>query len=683
MMVTEQLKLPVGHTREDLCRQLCKRLGIKDTGKCPEFEIIKRSLDARKKPDIFFVYSIRITEPGFKIPKKADKRYVKCVEDEFYDFLGEVGLRKLSSEQKTNPELVEGNRKGDRIFRRVRFDRLSEEGVRHSEGGRSRVCPGNSSEAERPVVVGFGPAGMFCALMLARAGLKPIVLERGKPADDRIKDVESFFAGGELNENSNVQFGEGGAGTFSDGKLNTGTGKQGGRAREVLVTFVRHGAPEEILYDNKPHIGTDILVNVIKGIREEILRLGGEILFNARFEELVLDKEGCVRGCIYSKTDTDNNDGYRKRGEENLDGINTATVFQGCLDEKNREGSVYGNKGFRDHPGKQEPVFTEKQHGVRQEIRTRAVCLAIGHSSRDTFEALYRKNVPMEQKAFAVGVRIEHPQELIDRFVYGEEHRELKKRFGLPAGDYKLTGHTRDGRGVYSFCMCPGGFVVNSSSERGMTAVNGMSFHARDGANANSALVVTVTGEDFNRSSSGDSVAAGSFLGRDVNDGTDQMLHDHVEGGNAYREVLAGLEFQRQLEKAAYREGAGKVPVQLLGDFEENRVSTVTGGVVPCIKGEWVFGNLRKVLPEFISRSILECMEHFDKKIPGFAMPDACLSGVESRTSSPVRIIRDETGMSRIRGLFPCGEGAGYAGGIMSAAVDGIKCAERIAGLLG
>ena len=582
MIVTEQLKLHVGHTRDDLCRQVCKKLGIKDAGKCPDFEIIKRSLDARKKPDIFFVYSVEITEPGFKVSKKADKRYVKQVEDEGYDFFGEVGSCNKFPEHfdKLSVALVEGNSKRDCISGNVRFDRLPSAGSgQSSERGRS-------SERERPVVVGFGPAGMFCALMLARAGLKPIVLERGKPADDRIKDVESFFAGGELNEDSNVQFGEGGAGTFSDGKLNTGTGKQGGRAREVLVTFTRHGAPEEILYDNKPHIGTDVLVNVIKGIRDEILRLGGEILFNARFEEPVFDKEGCVRGCVYQSTE-------------------------------------------------------------RKEIRTRAICLAIGHSARDTFEALYRKNVPMQQKAFAVGVRIEHPQELIDRFVYGDRHNDLRDRFGLPAGDYKLTAHTRDGRGVYSFCMCPGGFVVNSSSERGMTAVNGMSYHARDGANANSAIVVTVTGEDFGSG------------------------------------VLAGLEFQRQLEKAAYREGAGKVPVQLLGDFEKNRISTGLGGVVPCIKGEWVFGNLRKVLPEFISGSILECMEHFDKKIPGFAMPDACLSGVESRTSSPVRILRDETGMSEIRGLFPCGEGAGYAGGIMSAAVDGIKCAEKMAVLLG
>lgn len=537
MIVVEQLKLMAGHTKDDLCARVCKKLGIKDLGKCPEFRIIKRSLDARKKPDIFFVYSVEITEPGFIIPKRADKKHVRSVKKD------------------VPPDI-------------------------------SRLRPG--ADVKRPVVVGFGPAGMFCALMLARAGLKPVVLERGRPAGDRIRDVEKFFSSGMLDPDSNVQFGEGGAGTFSDGKLNTGTGDQGGRAREVLLTFVKHGAPEEILYDNKPHIGTDILVNVIMGIRNEILDLGGEILFESCFEELITDKSGGVCGCRY------------------------------------RSGSGH----------------------LHKETEAGAVCLAIGHSARDTFEALYKKNIPMEQKAFAVGLRIEHPQEIIDRYVYGDDHRRLRDELGLPAGDYKLTAHTPEGRGVYSFCMCPGGFVVNSSSETGMTAVNGMSFHARDGVNANSALIVTVSGKDFG------------------------------EG------VLAGVEFQRQLERAAFKEGGGDVPVQLLGDFKENRKSRGTGRVEPCIKGRWRFGNLRNVLPAHISDAINGSMEYFDKKIPGFNMSDACLSGVESRTSSPVRIMRGNGGMSEVRGLFPCGEGAGYAGGIMSAAVDGIKCAENMAGYM-
>ena len=568
MIIVEQIKLAPGHTDFDLKKKVCRVLGIKNTEKCPEFEIMKRSVDARKKPDIFFVYSVRITDGAFEVPKGADRRRIKTAEEENYDFAVMSGLQgKMSYTGAENKSA-----------------KVPEAGLFTKTSG-SYTADKNNRPKARPVIIGFGPAGMFCALMLAKAGFRPIVLERGKCAGDRIKDVDRFFETGKPDENSNVQFGEGGAGTFSDGKLNNGTGSGGGRAREVLNTFVRHGAPENILYESKPHIGTDILVNVIQGIRGEIEGLGGEVRFNARFEVFLRDNAGNVRACAYKDLRT----------------------------------------------------------GKMEEIPADGICLAIGHSARDTFEQIYGAGVPREQKAFAVGVRIEHPQEIIDRYAYGEDFAALRKNKALPAADYKLTAHTKEGRGVYSFCMCPGGFVVNSSSEEGMICVNGMSYHARDGRNANSALVVTVSGEDFGPG------------------------------------VLDGMEFQRKLEKAAFIEGKGQVPVQLWGDFVINKESKGCGNVIPSIKGSFAFSNLRRVLPDFISLSLLECMEDFGRRIPGFDMDGACLSGVESRTSSPVRIPRDDTGMSEVKGLFPCGEGAGYAGGIMSAAVDGIKCAEKMA----
>ena len=412
--------------------------------------------------------------------------------------------------------------------------------------------------------------------MLAQAGFTPILLERGEAVEERQKKVDHFWTTGELDTQSNVQFGEGGAGTFSDGKLNTLVKDNHGRSRFVLKTFVEFGANDDILYESKPHIGTDILVDVVRNMRNEIIQMGGDIRFNSQVTDLRI-----------------------------TDGEVSAV-------EVNHE----------------------------QWIDTKAVVLAIGHSARDTFQMLLDRQIPMRSKAFAVGVRVEHPQSLINENQYGKDYPD-----SLPAAAYKLTRKVADDRGVYSFCMCPGGYVVNASSEDEMTAVNGMSYNARAGENANSAMIISVRPEDF-----------GS------------------------EEPLAGVEFQRKLERAAYREGKGKIPVQLFGDFCKNQVSTALGDIRPNTKGEWTFGNVRSIFPEHLSAGLEEGIKGCEKLIPGFSREDALLLGVESRTSSPVRIERDNDHLqSEITGIYPCGEGAGYAGGIMSAAMDGIKVAEAIA----
>lgn len=484
------------------------------------FSIIKKSTDARKKPDIYFNYSVsaKVRNEGKYLKNKNVTEFVK----------------------------------------------------------KEYIFPKSTQKFERPVIVGFGPAGLFAALMLANAGAKPIVIERGESVDERVRIVNEFWEKGKFSEKTNVQFGEGGAGTFSDGKLTTGVNDE--RMYFIKEQLVKFGAPEEILYQNKAHIGTDRLLVTVKNIRNEIIRLGGEVRFNTKLTDIKTENNRIV----------------------------------GVVCEEN---------------------------GEQQIIKTENLILAIGHSARDTIRMLRQKNIPMERKTFSIGGRIEHLQSDISFSQYGS-HKNL------PPADYKLAVKTKDGRGVYTFCMCPGGFVVASASEENTVVTNGMSYFARDGKNANSALLVTVNPED-------------------------------IEGDD----VLGGVELQEEIEKRAYIEAGSNyyAPVQLVGDFLNNKISTQFKEVKPTYMPGTAFCDIRKILPSFIADAMCEAIPLMDKKLSGFASDGAVLTVPETRSSSPVRILRDkDTLQSSILGLYPCGEGAGYAGGIMSAALDGIKCAEKI-----
>lgn len=526
MIRLTQLKLPVGHTEEELKKKAAKLMKVSPEA-MTEFHIRKQSLDARKKPELYYSYTVDVAvRDENALLHKGKNPQLMAVKEASYQF-PESGTQKLNN---------------------------------------------------RPVIIGTGPAGLFCGLMLARHGYRPLLLERGADVDTRQKQVDQFWLTGALDPECNVQFGEGGAGTFSDGKLNTLVKDPLKRNQLVLELFHEFGADGSILYQNKPHIGTDVLAGVVKSMREEIIRLGGDVRFGCKVTDFELG-EG--------------------------------------------------------HPGQIQAVITEDG----QRIPAQAVVLAIGHSARDTFAALDKRHVPMDAKAFAVGLRIQHPQKLINLSQYGREDCD-----DLGAASYKLTRQTKSGRGVYSFCMCPGGYVVNASSEPGRLAVNGMSYHARDGVNANSALIVTVTPEDFPDNS-----------------------------------ALGGLAFQRMLEERAYQAAGGKIPVQLYGDFKDRRLSTAAGAVEPQMRGAWAFADVRGIMPEALNEALIEAVEGFGGIIRGFNRRDSLLAGIESRTSSPVRIWRNDELESDVSGLYPCGEGAGYAGGITSAAMDGIKVAEAIA----
>lgn len=521
MIRLRQIKILVDDYSDDILLDYCiKKLKISKNDVI-SYNVYKKSIDARKKPIIYysFIVDLKVNNEKKILSRNKDKDILYVSDDEYI----------------------------------YRFE-----------------PSGNNKLLHRPIIVGCGPCGLICGYMLASYGYRPIIIEQGMDVDNRDKDILDFWNNGKLNIRSNVQFGEGGAGTFSDGKLNTLVKDKNNYQRKVFEIFVENGAPKEILYENKPHIGTDLLKNMVKNIRNKIISMGGEVRFNTKLTDI---------------------------------GISDNKINYIVVDDKER-------------------------------IDCDVLVLAIGHSARDTFYMLHDRNIKMENKPFAVGVRVEHSQDMINYNQYGSNN--------LGSASYKLTYRAKSGRGVYSFCMCPGGYVVNASSNNNMLCINGMSYYKRDSGNANSAIIVTINEDDY--------------------------------GNN----LFDGVKFQEELERKAYNIGSGNIPISMYRDYKNNTISSKFGSILPKIKGKYKFANINEIFPSYINESLKEGIDYFGTKIKGFNNDDTIIEGVESRTSSPVRIIRNDMGEANIDGIYPAGEGCGYAGGITTSSIDGIIIFEKI-----